>query len=297
MLKYGLVVIKRILVLSLIGGLAWFTLFKFFPAIDAKLPTLAAIFITYAFVAYFAIPALLRVRHLIQPPTHVPTRTIASDGWAVDAINMVILAKNETEFTWAMQKAGWLPADPLTFRSRIKMVFAVVFNQPYPTAPFGNYYVFGRKQDLGFQIPVGKSPRHRHHVRFWRLGTTLLEDEHEHHGFWRKLLRRFLTKEKEVWVGAAILDRGLNLRFRNLQIDHGIESDTTIEREFLADTLKDANVLKDSINIKAGQPLRTHHQGFGETIIADGYVTLCEIKRQLLPPGDYAPPRQKTITE
>ncbi|HKX73219.1 MAG TPA: LssY C-terminal domain-containing protein [Candidatus Saccharimonadales bacterium] len=292
MLHYGLVVLKRLLVLALIVGLAWFTLFKFFPAVDAKVPFLLAIIITYAFLAYVALPALLRVRHLIQPPTHVPTRTIASDGWAVDAINIVVLARSERDFTWAMQKAGWLPADTLTIKTRAKMVLAVMLNRSYPTAPFGNYYVFGRKQDLGFQIPVGRSPRHRHHVRFWRLGTTLLEDEHEHHGFWRKLLKKFLTRKKEVWVGAAILDAGLNVRFRNLQIDHGIEDDTTIERDFLVGSLKDANVLKDKINIKAGEPLHTRHQGFGEEIIADGYVALCELKRQLLPPAGYGEPTQ-----
>lgn len=292
MLNRAFVLLKRLLVLGLIVGLAWFTLFKFFPWVDAKLPFLLALIVTYAFLAYVALPALLRVRHLIQPPTHVPTRTIASDGWAVDAINIVVLARNERDFVWAMQKAGWLMADPLTIKSRIKMVAAVLLNRPYPNAPFGSYYVFGRKQDLGFQIPVGTSPRHRHHVRFWRLGTTILDDEHEHHSFWLKLLKRFMHKKKEIWVGAAILDTGLNLRLRNLQIDHGIEDDTTIERDFLVGTLKDASVLKDRINIKAGEPLRTRHQGFGEEIIADGYVTLCELKRQILPPAGYELPTQ-----
>lgn len=284
MVKYGLIALKRLLVLALICGLGWFTVFEFFPWADAKLPFLIAILITYAFLAYFAIPALLRIRHIIQPPTHVPTRTIAADGWAVDTINIVVLARSEKEFIWAMQKAGWLTADPLTLKTRFRMVWAVLFNKPYPNAPFGSYYVFGRKQDLGFQVPVGISPRHRHHVRFWRLGTTLLEDEHEHHGFWRKLLRRFLHKKKEIWVGAAILDQGLSVRWRNLQLDHGIHEDTTKERDFITQSLQDANVLKDAINIKAGEPLHTHHQGFGERIIADGYVTLCEIKRQLVPP-------------
>jgi hypothetical protein len=285
MLTYALVQLKRLLVLLLVIGLAWFTLFKFFPAVDAKLPFLLALLITYGFLAYAAIPALLRVRHIIQPPTHVPTRTIVGDGWAVDPINLVVIARSEKDFIWAMQKSGWDMADPLTVRTRLKMVWAVLLNKEYRTAPFGNHYVFGRKQDIGFQIPISRSPRHRHHVRFWRLGTTLLEDEHEHHSFWRKLLRRFLNKEKEIWVGAAILDHGLSLRARNLQIDHGVESDTTIERDFLVQTLKDAYVLRDAITIKAGEPLRTRHQGLGQTIIADGYVRLCEIKRQFLPPG------------
>lgn len=286
MIDQGLVIFKRLLVLFLIAALAWFTVFKFFPAVDARLPWLVALLITYGFLAYVAIPALLRVRHLLTPPTHVPTRTIAGDGWAVDPINLVVIAKNEKEFTWALQKAGWHLADPVKFKTVMRMLYALLFKQPYPNAPFGTYYVFGRRQDLGFQIPLNGSPRHRHHIRFWRLGTTILEEDHEHHGFWRKLLKPFLVKEKEVWVGAAIMDYGLVMRARNLQLDHRVEPDTAHEREFVVDTLKQAKVLKDAINIKAGQPLRTRHQGFGEEIIADGYVKLCELKRQFIAPTD-----------
>lgn len=280
MIHHLVVQLKRLLVLALVAGLSWFTLFKFFPFVDSKTPFLLALLITYGFLAYVAIPALLRVRHLIQPPTHVPTRTIASDGWAVDPINVVMLAKNEDEFIAAMQKAGWLQADQRTIRNALRFTTTMLLNRPYPNAPFSTQYVFGRKQDLGFQIPIGNSPRHRHHVRFWRLGTTILDEEHEHLSFWRKLLHKFMRKEKQVWVGAAILDKGINIRRRNFQLDHGIESNTTIERDFLVDSLKQAHVLKDSLSIKAGEPLHTRHQGFGETIIADGYVTLCELKRQ-----------------
>lgn len=283
MLNYLLVQLKRLLVLLLIVSLSWFTIFKFFPALDSQLPFWLALMITYGFLAYFAIPALLRIRHLIQPPTHVPTRTIARDGWAVDPINLVVLAKNQKELRWAMQKAGWFGADPATIRNKLRMIYAFTFNRPYKTAPFGTYFVFGRKQDLEFQIPIGNgSPRHRHHVRFWRLGTTQLE--HEHTDFWHNLLQGFLPKKKAVWVGAAIYDRGLNIRLRNLQLDHGIHSDTGLERTYVVDTLQKAGVLKDVIDIRAGEPLRTRHQGLGETIITDGYIRLCDMKRQFLPP-------------
>lgn len=286
MLSYIFVQLKRLLVLALIIGLAWFTVFKFFPVVDSQLPFLVALIITYGFLAYLAIPALLRVRHLIQPPTHVPTRTIARDGWAVDPINLAVVAKNEKEFKWAMRKAGWVPADPISLANRLRMILAVVFDRPYPTAPFGNYYVFGRKQDLGFQIQVGNSPRHRHHIRFWRVASTALAEDHVHLTFWRRLLKSFISKEKEVWVGAAIFDHGLSLRARNFQLDHGVDSDTTAERDFVVQSLRQAYVIKDVVDIKAGEPLHTRHQGFGETIIADGYIKLCELKRQFLPPAE-----------
>lgn len=282
MLNYGLLQLKRLLVLLLVIGLAWFTFFKFFPALDSRLPFLVALLITYGFLAYVGIPALLRIRHLIQPPTHVPTRTIAGDGWSLDPINIVVIAKDESEFVSCMKQAGWVQPDPLSFKSAFKMITSIILNRSYPTAPFSSTYVFGRKQDLAFQIQINGNPKNRHHARFWRIGSTVLETEHEHNGFWRALLKRFLNKEKEIWVGAASLETGINLTRRTLQITHRQDGNTDTERDFLVESLREAKVLKDALGIKAGEPLHTRYQGFRETIIADGYVKLCEIKRRLL---------------
>lgn len=283
--RHVLLFLKRLFLLALLLALAWFTVFKVYPFIDARSPVPLAILASYTFLAYIALPFIIRIWQALHRPTHVPTRTIALDGWAVDPINIVMLARNERDLVWAMQKAGWILADEGTFKNKLRLAYSTIFNKPYPNAPFGTYYVFGRKQDLGFQIPVGNSPRNRHHVRFWRLGTTLIEEEHEHHGFWRTLLKKFIVDEREVWIGAAVEDQGISIRWRNLQLDHGIISNTTLERDFLVRTLQDARVVKDCVSIKAGEPLHTRHQGFGETIIADGYVKLCEIKRQVLPPA------------
>ena len=285
MSRHILLICKRLLLLTLVLSLSWFTFYKFFPFVDSALPWGVAIVASYGFIAYIGLPALARVYQALHAPNHVPTRSISGDGWAGDPINLVVVARSEKDFVWAMQKAGWHLADPKTFKTSLRMVYASLLGRPYLTAPFDPFYVFGRKQDLGFQIPIGNSPRHRHHVRFWRLGSTLLDDDHAHQGFWRKLLKRFITDEREVWVGAAITDRGLNVRWRDLQISHSIDGDTMSARQFLVDSLGSAHVLKDSLDIKAGEKLHTRHQGFGETIIADGYVKLCEIKSQVLPPA------------
>ena len=196
----------------------------------------------------------------------------------MDPVNLVVLAKNERQFVRAMQKGGWIQPDPLTLRSALKMIYSVLLSKPYPTAPFSNTYLFGRKQDLAFQVPIGENPKDRHHVRFWRLGTTILEEDHEHITFWQNLLSRFLTKKKEIWVGAVSMEGGLTFTKRTLQITHRLQSDTNTARMFLVESLREKNALKDVINIKAGEPLHTRYQGFRETIIADGYVTLFEVK-------------------
>jgi hypothetical protein len=177
-----------------------------------------------------------------------------------------------------MYKAGWAQADPLNLHSSLKMIGAVVFKRSYPTAPFSNTYAFGRKQNLCFQIQLDGTPSNRHHVRFWKLGTTILENDHEHQGFWHNLLSKFTNRKKQVWVGAASLELGVNINRHTLQIVHRQQGDTDTERDFLVESLKSARMLEDSIGIKASEPLHTRYQGFREKIIADGYVTLCEIK-------------------
>jgi hypothetical protein len=273
-----LLFIKRLAVFAFGLFLAWLTIFTVFPLVDNWTPLAITFLITYCFVAYAGLPALHRFSQLLYKPTHVPTRTHSSDGWALDPINLVVLANNEQEFVQAMHKAGWVGADPLNMRSSLKMISSVIFKRSYPTAPFSNTYAFGRKQNLCFQIQLGGSPRDRHHVRFWRLGTTILQDDHEHQGFWHKLLTRFIDRKKVIWVGAASLELGVNLSRHTLQIVHRQEGNTDTERDFLVESLKNVDALKDVIGIKASEPLHTHYQGFREKIIADGYVTLCEIK-------------------
>ncbi len=165
----------------------------------------------------------------------------------------------------------------------------MVFDRPYPTAPFSRLYLFGRSQDLGFQIPVDHSPRHRHHVRFWQVDArnnpSEAEKWHQHHGFWRTLFKGFLRHKYSLWVGAAIFDSGpIAIRWRNGQLTHQVHPDANFERDFIIESLEQANVLKSITEIKAGEPYRGRGQTLGVTIISDGFVKLCEINHQVLPP-------------
>ena len=84
-----------------------------------------------------------------------------------DPLNISLIGTEE-EVIRAMTKAGWDPANPLTFRSSVRIVVDTVLRKPDDQAPVSNLYLFGRKEDLAFEKPVGGSPKERHHVRFWR---------------------------------------------------------------------------------------------------------------------------------
>ncbi len=77
-------------------------------------------------------------------------------------------------------KAGWSEADVLALPAPGAWSGRSCFNRPYLTAPFSTLYLFDRGQDVGFQLPIGDSPRKRHHVRFWGLPVERAEAAARH---------------------------------------------------------------------------------------------------------------------
>ncbi|RWZ79463.1 MAG: hypothetical protein EOT04_01590 [Candidatus Chaera renei] len=268
----------RLLVLVLTFGLAYVTAFVAFPYLDKRLPLLEALLLLYLALAYLGIPAIIRFWRLAIRPNHIPLYAVTPDGWPSDPVNIVILAKNQQQLISAMAAAGWQQADKANLKNLAKMLWAVLLNRPYATAPFSSLHLFGRAQDIGFQIQQGNppTPRHRHHVRFWRLPLT----PGEHARFWQIALQDLLIGKREVWVGAATHDIApFAIRWRSGQITHLIDEMTDRERDFLIDSLKQAKALGSLTTVKAGQPLRFRGQTFGVNIVADGYVKVVKLRR------------------
>ena len=300
MVPFFVLVLRRLGVLAVVVALAYFTTFQLFPFFDRRFPALWAALITYSLMAYIGIPAAVRALRFVYKPNHVPLYTSTGDGWASDPVNIAVLAHSEKDLIWAMQKAGWYTADKNSWKNSFREGWALLFDRPYRNAPFSRLYLFGRSQDLGFQIPVGNSPRHRHHVRFWRVDARNNPAEttksNEHQGFWRTLLRGFLRRKYSLWVGAAIYDSGpVAVRWRNGQITHKIHPDANFERDFIIESLERAGVLRSLTDVKAGEPYRGRGQAIGVTVISDGFVKLCELKHQIIPPHTVAVDKSEPI--
>jgi hypothetical protein len=122
----------------------------------------------------------------------------------------------------AMVNAHWYPADPLTFRSCLEIAEASVLKRPYDAAPVSSEYLFGRKEDLAFEKPVGDNPRERHHVRFWRAPTSDAQG-------------------RTVWIGSAIFDKRVALSRTTGQFTHLTAPDVDTERDYLFQNLKDTH--------------------------------------------------------
>jgi hypothetical protein len=257
-------------------------IFRFYPYIDQKLPVALALLLTYLVVAYMFIPFLIRLWRIVLKPNHIPIYTTSPDGWPVDPVNIAIIARSRKKLIQQFERAGWTLTDESTIKNLIIAGFAMVFNKSYPAAPMSKLILFNRGQDIAFQAPDERfethSPRHRHHVRLWRLEVP--EEPDHHHDFWHELLKIFHRRRSEIWIGAATHDISLiGFRRRNLQVTHKIDSDTNKERDYLINSFKDARCLIGQVqDIASGHELEFNGQTFGVNIIVDGRLKVIRLK-------------------
>jgi len=256
-------------------------IFRLFPWLDRHIPLVLVVLMVYGLIAYVIFPLCARIWRIVFKPDHLPVYAITGDGWPSDPVNIAIVAKSRHQFVRAMQRAGWTTADKLTLVSAWKMVVSFLIGSSYPTAPFSNLYLFGRRQDIGFQIQEGDppTPRHRHHVRFWQLKKPV----HEHETFWQVLLDKFVRPKRQIWIGSATHDVvPFTFRWRDLQFTHGIDEDTNKERDFLINTLKKSGQLVAVSKVHSGEQLKFRGQTFGVNIVVDGDIKVVALKKQPL---------------
>lgn len=280
MIDVALRFFKRFAVLipGLIG--AYFVAADVYPFLEGRVPAPVAFLAAYVFAAYILIPALLRLIRLFIRPDHIPHYCITADGFASDPINIGLVG-TEKQITDAMTAAGWFAADRRAPATILKLIRSIILNQPYPTAPFSNLYLFGRKQDLAFQLPIGHNPNARHHVRFWMTEPTLTKSEKEHLDFWQKLVGgKKTSKRKQLWVGAASRDVGIGFIRHNAQFTHSVHPDTDSERDKIVQNLKTAGKVKRTRRVVVGEAYRLRNRVFRSHLRSDGKMTIVTLKNQ-----------------
>lgn len=267
---------KRLAIL--VPGLvvAYLSIFNIFPWLNNHVPVVAALIATYLLGAYVLIPALIRLVRIIIPTKHLPLYCVTPDGFASDPLNIGLIGTRQ-QLIQAMAAAGWYEADKHTFRNAVREALSVVYGWWYPTAPMSHLYLFGRMQDVGFQIPIKDAPAgSRHHVRFW--ATTFRENGELnvrsidwHHR------EAHVQHDRLLWVGAASLDAGVAFIRHNAQISHMIDPDTDQERELIVTQLQNAGLAVTKQSVKLGDPYKLTNRVWRGYLQTDGCMTIMEL--------------------
>jgi len=218
---------------------------------------LIIILVAWAIAAYLLIPWISK-RYFRHHFAGGPRITTTSDGHPGDPVNIAIEGTEE-ELVRAMHAAAWYPADPITLRSSVRIVVDSIARKPDDDAPVSSLFLFGRKQDLAFELPVGNSPRQRHHVRFWR---------------WDKL-----KDGRPVWFGSATFDERVGLSHANAQVTHHIGPDVDAERDLIMDGLQKAGSAQDEYFVNAFHTELQGRNGGGDPWHTDGRLGAVVLKK------------------
>lgn len=213
----------------------------------------------YLLIAYVAMPMLWRrYEHRHPAIDETPGITLTGDDHPGDPINVALIgAQGDVERV--MKAAGWYAADPLGIRSDLKIAADTVLSRPFDEAPVSNLYLFGRKEDLAFEQPVGDNPRQRHHVRFWKSA-------------------KLDSQGRPLWAGSATYDQRVGLSHTTGQITHHISGDVDKERDHLLDDLKKTGELVAVEYIDGFHRVREGRNGGGDPWHTDGRLGVAEIQ-------------------
>jgi hypothetical protein len=229
---------------------------------DAR--ALGVILLVYLGAAYLLLPAWWG-RH--RPPvdwSELPRITRTGHGLPGDPVNLALVGTEE-DVVRDMVNSGWHPADRTTLRTALRIGTSTLFNRPYLTAPVSNLYLWGRRQDLAFERAAARSPRKRHHVRFWQSERS---DPKE---------------DRPVWVGAATFDRSVGVSRYTGQVTHHIDADVDGERDLVLRDLYKSGRLERGYKVPGfGKPTRGRNGG-GDRYFTDGMVAVA-----VLAPGQAA---------
>jgi hypothetical protein len=228
--------------------------------------------LVYLIGAYILVP-LLWTRYYHRHPSldGLPGLTETGDGHPGDPLN-VALVGSRSQVSALMHAAGWEPADSLSVRSSVEIALATVFGRPYGCAPVSNLYLFGRKEDLAFERPIGKDPRKRNHVRFWETSRTD-------------------AAGRPVWIGSATYDRRVGFSYTTGQVTHHIGANVDEERDDLFHDLEQSGGLIEHYEIPNFHKVDRGYNGGGDPWYTDGalYVGVINPELHLPPPKSRKP--------
>lgn len=275
MIQYTLRLAKRFAVLLPGLVIAYFSVRDIFPYFDRRLPLGVSVLVTYALGAYVLVPALIRLFRIVHPPDHLPLYCVTPDGFASDPLNIGIISTRR-QLINAMEKSGWYYADPHRLRYWIRHALSTVYGWSYPNAPVSNLYLFGRKQDIAFEIPVEGDSTSRHHVRFWattynKKGRINIRSIHWHNR------QAHIFGDNLLWVGAASLDVGITFIRHNLQLSHMIDPDTNKERELIVRQLRATKLVNRIETVKLGKSYRLSNRVWRGSLHTDGNMTIVSL--------------------
>jgi hypothetical protein len=225
--------------------------------IKVALVVVAIILVCYGIIAYVLLPQTWAHYEHQKGLAGFSMLTRTAQGIPGGPLNVGLVGSKENVLC-AMRAAAWYPADPITLRSSLEIIGSVVLDRPYRDAPVSSLFYDGRREDLAFEKPDGRSADRRHHVRFWEV------------------LKRG-EEGRPVWLGSVTFDRDVGLSRDTGQVTHHIAPDIDAARDGLTDDLKAAKVVVAIYEVSGIGPTLNGRNGEGDPYYTDGEIKISRL--------------------
>lgn len=180
----------------------------------------------------------------------LPRRVNDQSSHLGDMVNFVIIG-SQKDMQAAMEAASWHVADTSNTTAVFNAVMQAYDSKDYLAMPMSILYLFGRKQDFGYEMaePIAMVAS-RHHFRIWKAPFT-----------W---------KGQEVWVGAGTHDIGFAKDQRNNSVTHKIDPSVDGERDKIGRSIQKANKAKSMAYYLPPDPVQEAKNATGDSYHSDG---------------------------
>jgi hypothetical protein len=167
-----------------------------------------------------------------------------------DMVNFVIVG-SQKDVQAALDAASWHVADTNNQNAVVNAIMQTYDSKDYLAMPMSTLFLFGRKQDFGFEMaePIAMVAS-RHHFRIWKAPFT-----------W---------KGSEVWCGAGTHDIGFAKDKRNGSVTHKIDPAVDGERDNIGSSLQKANKAKTLAYYLPPNPVQDARNATGDGYHSDG---------------------------
>jgi LssY C-terminus len=175
-----------------------------------------------------------------------------------DMVNFVLVG-SEQQVKDALDVASWRIADVDNREAVMKAVLETYEKKDYLQMPMSQLYLFGRKQDYGYELAQAYSVvASRHHFRIWKAPTT-----------WNG---------QTMWAGAGTHDIGFEKDQRNGSVTHKIDPAVDGERDNIGQTLQASGKVKSLSYYLPPDPVQGAKNATGGGYHSDGRILVIQLQ-------------------
>jgi len=169
-----------------------------------------------------------------------------------DMVNFVLVGSQQ-QVQSALEAANWHVADTDNKEAVMKAVLETYQKKDYLAMPMSQLYLFGRKQDFGYELAAAYSVvASRHHFRIWKAPSA-----------WNG---------QALWAGAGTHDIGFEKDQRNGSVTHKIDSAVDGERDNIGQTLQQSGKVKSLSYYLPPDPVQGAKNATGGGYHSDGRI-------------------------